>query len=130
MLAREHPIDETFMYAMDFELWNYLSYVAKARFVYIPEALAVFEVSGDNKTSTGGERIINEVERVYVRYCGERVPLTYWHRRLRLPLERARKSAGMPVRICVRPLQIVLTVILGAFYGLDRVRAMNWSAFL
>jgi glycosyltransferase involved in cell wall biosynthesis len=129
LLCRDPVIDESFSYAMDFELWNYFKTTVNARFNCISDVLAVFPMDGDNKTSTGGQRIIAEVERVYRRYCRERVPLTYWHGRLRAPLERLRKQYGVAGYLIARPLQVVTVLSLAPFYGLARVRAMNWAPF-
>lgn len=129
LLGRIPPIDESYNYAMDFELWNYFLYEKKARFAVLDTVLAVFPLDGTNKTSVGGEKIIVELERIYKCYCDERIPLTFWHRKLRLPMERARK-VGQGWYPLIRFGQICVVLALAPFYGLARVRAMNWTAFL
>jgi glycosyltransferase involved in cell wall biosynthesis len=129
LLQRDPVIDESFNYAMDFELWNYFQTAMQAHFKCISNVLAVFPMDGQNKTSTGGQRIVAEVERVYRRYCQERVPLTFWHRTVRVPLGRLRKRYGLIGYLVVRPLQALVVFSLAIFYGLRRVRAMNWSGF-
>ncbi len=127
--GRALPIDESYRYAMDFELWNYFKSQG-ARWHVIDDRLSRFPFDGANKTSTGGDKIIAELERIYRAYTDERMPLSTWHRWLRLPLERFRKRhPGRGGYLVARPLQLALTLGLGPFYGLRRVRAMNWHAF-
>jgi len=129
LLCRSPPIDESFHFAMDFELWNYFLWDMHARFKCIPTKLAIFPMEGSNKTSTGGQQIISEIQRIYERYENEFIPLIFWHRHIRAPLERLRKHHGMAGHLIARPLQIILLLLLSPFYGFDRVRAMNWSSF-
>jgi hypothetical protein len=87
-------------------------------------------MSGQNKTSTGGEKITREIERVYTTYVHERVPLTWWARHLTYPMDRFRKRHPGPLSdLAVRTAKASLCVALAPFYGgFTRVRAMNWSA--
>ena len=73
-------------------------------------------------------KIINEFQRVYERYAGERLPLTFWQRHFRFPVERIRQKYRNPVVFYLtRCYTGPLTLILGLFYGIERAKAMNWE---
>ncbi|MEN8445897.1 MAG: glycosyltransferase, partial [Cyanobacteria bacterium J06555_13] len=130
LLSRSQPIDESYHYAMDFELWNYFKSCG-ARWHCIDDVLSIAIQDGENKSSTGGEKVTFELERVYNTYVKEWVPLTYWHRRLRYPLERF--IATHPQRIwryLVGPIWLLVTLSLSPFYGFDRAWIMRWSRWV
>jgi len=127
---RATPLVESLHYAMDLELWAYFRFRG-VRWRIINDTLGVFINSGDNKTASGGEKVTYEFEQIYRRYCHDRIPLTWWHRTIRYPLEKFRHrhpgALGMAV---ARPIQIMAVLLLGPFYGFGRVRAMNWGAWV
>jgi len=127
LLNRAQPIDESYHYAMDFELWNHFK-SQNAKWQCIKDVLSVATQDGMNKSSTGGEKVTFELERVYKNYSKERIPLTFWHRRLRYPLERF--IGNHPSRIWlyfVGPVWIGITLLLSLFYGFDRAWIMRWK---
>ena len=126
LLDRRPPLDESYQYALDFELWNY--FLSKqARFETTPDILSIFVQSGTNKSSHSGDKPASERERVYRTYVKERVSLAWWHRSFRHPLEKMRKrSAGWLGRRFAKTAQRALDFGLAPFYGLERVRAMDW----
>lgn len=127
LMRRQPQIDESYHYAMDFELWAFFKSQG-ARWKVIDNVLCVALMSGSNKCSTGGMEIIEEQMRVYRTYVKETIPLTFWYRLLRMPLERFRlKHPGRLAYCIARPLQIAVVLLLGPFYGLKRVRAMSYS---
>jgi len=127
LLVRRPPVDETLHYTMDFELWCYFKSQG-ARFVVYDEVLSIFQFSDNNKTAVGGMKIIDEIQRVYQRYAAERVPLTFWHRHLRFPVERIRQKYRHPVVLYLtRCYMGPLTRVLGWVYGQKRVKAMSWQ---
>jgi len=129
LAKRSAPLDESYEYAMDLELWAWFA-ADNVRWKVIDDVLGVFRNSGKNKTCTGNIAVTHEFERVYRTYRPDLVPLTAWHRRLRFPLERFRnRYPGRVLRAMARPIQIALVAALGPFYGFDRVRAMNWGAW-
>jgi glycosyltransferase involved in cell wall biosynthesis len=129
LLKRKPPLDETLHYAMDLELWCH--FVASgARWHFIPDVLAEMRFSEANKTAVGGVKITREIETVYKRYVNERVPLTFWHRRLRYPLERIRhRHHGRLFGLVFYPYQSAIILLLAPFYGFRRVRWMTWTEF-
>jgi glycosyltransferase involved in cell wall biosynthesis len=128
-VGRAHVVDEGLQYALDFELWNYLRSTG-AKWRVIDEILSVFYMAGDNKTATGGEKIIAEQARVYAQYTRERVPLSWWFLHVRRPLYRWAQINGLSRR-AIRPLRWLYTWILGSLYGMERVRGVNtWEYFL
>ena len=77
---------------------------------------------------TGEIKITREIERVYRRYVKERIPLTFWHRRLRYPLERVRKRhRGLLFGLVYYPYECSIILLLAPFYGFRRVRWMCWA---
>lgn len=130
LLNRPKPIDETYNYAMDTELWNYFQ-CQNANWKCIDDVLSVSIQDGQNKTSTGGYKITLELERIYNTYVKEIIPLTFWHRRLRYPLERCMALYDNQILLYIVGLVwIVLTFILALFYGLDKVWALRWKRWI
>lgn len=126
LLNRAQPIDESYHYAMDTELWNYFRSQG-AQWQCIDQVLSISVQDGQNKTSTGGYKVILELERLYNAYSQELIPLTFWHRRLRYPLERALNNS--PNKLWFRltgMLWLMITLLLAPFYGLNKVWAMRW----
>jgi glycosyltransferase involved in cell wall biosynthesis len=129
LLVRNPAVDEGLHYAMDFELWLYFR-ESGARWHFIPDILAVAYFSDYNKASVGGIEITKAYEVIYARYVKERIPLTFWHRRLRYPLERVwyRHNGGW-FGLIYYPYQCFIILLLSPFYGFHRVRWMNWVPF-
>lgn len=127
LLKRPQPVDESYQYALDWELWAYLKSQG-AQFRVIEEVLSICQVHGASKTDTAGPRGAAEVERVYRRYVPERVPLTFWYRHLLYPLDRWRaRHPGRCTHVLVRAAKLVLRLLLAPFYGYRRAMAINWS---
>jgi glycosyltransferase involved in cell wall biosynthesis len=127
LLDRPQPIDESLHVKMDYDLWCYF-HSRGARWRIIDEVLSVFQFSGRNKSLTDTETAIRELDLVYRRYCGERIPLTFWCRRLRHPIE-SLQVRYQHVPLLRKPLTALLHLyiwLLSPFYGSDRVRAMSW----
>jgi hypothetical protein len=112
---------------MDFELWNYF-HARGASFHFLDDVLAVYELSPQTKSGSGGSRIIAELERVYAEYSGDRWPLTWWHRRLRHPMEKWVHRHRSPLTMaCVYwPWRVATSLALGPFYGFERAARMDW----
>jgi GT2 family glycosyltransferase len=126
LLTREPPLREDLHYVMDFELWNDLRRRG-ARWGFTDAVLSEYVKSGADKTSTGGQRIAREMDRVYQEYTTERVPLCELHRLLGYPVGRLRGRAPGRLRgITTWPLRLALEEGLGLVYGRRRVRAMRW----
>ena len=127
LLDRPQPIDESYHYAMDFELWNYFK-SCNARWKCIDDVLSIANQDGKNKSSLGREKVTYELERIYNTYVNEWLPLTFWHRKLRYPLERF--LAMHPSRIwlyLIGPIWVTITLLLSPFYGFDRAWIMRWK---
>ncbi|NEQ65714.1 MAG: glycosyltransferase [Symploca sp. SIO2D2] len=128
LLDRPQPIDESYDYSMDNELWNY--FISRgARWKIVDDLLSINPVTGYNKTTTGRVESTYEGERIYKTYVKEWIPLTFWHRRLRYPLEQFLKlHRGNNIWLyLVGPLWVAVTLILAPFYGLKRVWALRWT---
>ena len=75
-------------------------------------------------------QITRELERLYKTYVQERIPLTFWHRHLRYPLERIRHThRGLLFGLVYYPYQCAVIALLSPFYGFTRVLSMNWADF-
>jgi glycosyltransferase involved in cell wall biosynthesis len=128
LIARSGPCDESYDYAMDFELWNY--FVSRqARWVFLPDELSEAIESDRNKTNTGGIRIARELERIYRQYSGDRVPMYWWYRTLKVPLRRLRRSPSMAVRLLARLALLPVNQVMSLAYGRRKWRGMNWDRF-
>jgi glycosyltransferase involved in cell wall biosynthesis len=127
--GRQPPVDESYHYALDTELWTYFKSIGACwKLIDTPLSRALHWEQ--NKTSTGGVKIIWELERLYKSYMHERIPLTFWHRHLRFPLERIRhKHRGFLFSCLYYPYQCSIIVLLSPFYGFTRCKWMNWVEY-
>lgn len=127
--GRQPPLNEDLHYSMDLELWTYFKSIG-ARWKLIDTRLGRALHTKYNKTSTGGVKIIRTLEQVYGTYVNERIPLTFWHRWLRYPLERVRHDhRGFLFGLIYYPYQCAIIALLSPFYGFTRCRWMNWVEF-
>lgn len=126
LLNRPQPVDESYHYLMDLELWSY--FLSRGvTWCCIDEILSKAIQNGQNKTSTGGFKATLEAERLYKTYVREWLPLTFWHRLLRYPMECFIKNHTSKMWLyLVAPVWLMVTLILALFYGFDRVWVMNW----
>ena len=128
LLGREGPCDESYDYAMDFELWNYFV-SRRARWMYLADELSEAIESDSNKTNTGGVRVAHELERIYRRYSADRVPMYWWYRTLKVPLRRLRRSPSLALRLLARVALFPLNQVMSLVYGRSKWRGMNWDRF-
>ena len=126
LLDRPDPLDESYHYLMDLELWSYFQFRG-ARWKVVEDTLSVAHYSHTNKTCTGKDKVVEELDRVYRTYTRERVPLTFWHRLLRLPLERFAARYHPVGQYLAAPVWLFWTLVLGCFYGFRRVWIMRWK---
>jgi hypothetical protein len=127
LLQRTPPLDESLHYTMDYELWCYL-HSQGARWKIVDAVLSTFVFTGINKTLTGGWKTIGEIDRLYRRYSRNIIPLTFWSRWIRHPIE-CLQVRYQRVPVLRKPLTALLhlyILLLSPFYGGDRVRAMSW----
>ena len=130
LLDRPEPVSETLNYTMDIELFNYFR-SRGAKFKVVEEVLSIAPVDGENKTSQAGIKATYELEDIYKTYTKELIPLTYWHRKLRYPLECFLKSNRGGIWLyLVGSLWFLITIFLVPFYGFKRVWALRWTRFV
>ncbi|MGV8049431.1 MAG: glycosyltransferase family 2 protein [Anaerolineaceae bacterium] len=88
------PLDPSFYFAMDYDLWVRLA--AKAPLLYVPELWAAFRLHGDAKSIASDDRCWPEMLRVHYRDGGKPfsvIVAKYWVRKLIAPvLMRRRKN--------------------------------------
>ncbi len=94
------PLDPTFQFAMDYDLWVRL--VKLAPFVYIPALWANFRLHGGGKSVAMDERCYPEMIRVYQRERGSRLSLL----KFRWYLRRL-TYAWLPLKLRLRLRQII-----------------------
>lgn len=128
LLQRQPPVLESLHLAMDFELWCCF-HSQGAKFGIIDDLLSICQMTGRNKTYISGERVVPELDRIYRSYCPrERIPLIFWHRRLRFPVERFRQNRRHPLpRLLAQIYIAAFSRVFGLFYGVNRVKNMNWE---
>jgi glycosyltransferase involved in cell wall biosynthesis len=130
ILRADHPVDESYHYCMDIELWAYFK-SKNVTWKIVDDCLSTFEMSGENKTSTGAEKIVAEMERVYLSYAHDRIPMTWWLRRLAYPLDKWRgRHPGKLTQLAVKGMKLAIYSVLSPFYGWNRLRAMNYSSLV
>jgi GT2 family glycosyltransferase len=116
-------LSESLHYGMDWDLWLRM-WRAGARFHSIDDVLSVYQVTGVNKTSTGGERRNREMYEIVRQYAqGPSLYLAELSYRLLWPLKRLRRRE--PQWLCTTMSNLARTaflVALGPMFGFDRVR--------
>ncbi len=81
------PLDESFFFAMDYDLWVRLAKISQLK--YIPRIWANFRLHEEAKTISADERCWPEMLRVHYRDGGSRlapIVLKYWLRKLASPI--------------------------------------------
>jgi hypothetical protein len=130
LLTRTPPLDESLHYVMDFELWN-LFRAQGAGFHFVDEVLSIYEFSPHTKSGSGGSKIVDELESVYRQYTNERIPLTWWYRKLRYPVDKwVLRRRSRLARNCVYwPIRIISSLALMPFYRMQRVLRLDWLPY-
>jgi glycosyltransferase involved in cell wall biosynthesis len=126
-LDRPGPIDVSYHYLMDMELW---AYFRKKKYCWqiVDKVLSVQIISGFNKSMAGRDKIIGEAERLYKAYTHDWIPMCWWHQRFIYPVERWRGRKRNTFRhVVAQTYKAIVFSMLCPFYGMRRLRAMNWS---
>lgn len=87
------PLDESFYFAMDYDLWTRLAKVSKVK--YIAKTLANFRLHGDSKTISEDDRCWPEMLKVHYRDGGGKlsvIVLKYYLRILLKPFLKMRRQ--------------------------------------
>ncbi len=87
------PLDDSFFFAMDYDLWTRLAAVSELK--YLPRTWANFRLHADAKTIAADDRCWPEMLRVHYREGGSRfapIVLKYQVRKLVAPLIRRRRQ--------------------------------------
>ncbi len=129
LLNRPQPLIENLHHTMDIELFNYFRSIG-AKFRVIEEIISYAPKSGVNKNCLAGAKATYELEDIYKTYTNELIPLTFWHRKLRYPLEcfLKRHRSGIWLYL-VGSVWFAIVLILAPFYGLKKVWALRWTRF-
>lgn len=86
------PLDASFVFAMDYDLWVRIAKISKVQ--YLPRLWAEFRLHADSKTITNDQRAWDEMLRVHWREGGSwfaPIVAKYWLRRVAAPLIHARR---------------------------------------
>lgn len=125
LVTRPNLVRTDLHYCMDRELWCYLLSQG-ARWKWSDEVLSVNRFTGANKSVVGKEKVMDELDTIYRAYVSERVPLTFWLRRLWLPFVRAHKEGRSGfVRACSRFASRGISLSLHTVYSRERVRVLQ-----
>ena len=81
LLRQVGPLDPTFYFAMDYDLWVRLAKVSKIQ--YVPQTWANFRLHGSGKSIVSDDRCWPEMLRVYEREGGSRFSQLYLKAKLR-----------------------------------------------
>lgn len=87
------PLDATFTFAMDYDLWMRLAKISQLQ--YVPRTWAEFRLHADSKTIQNDRRAWDEMLRVHWREGGSIfsvIVFKYWLRRLVAPLIHTRRK--------------------------------------
>lgn len=130
MVKRPHLVLPHLHYCMDRELWCHLWSVG-AKWKWCSEVLSVNRFTGANKSMVGREKIMDELDLIYRTYIGGLVPLTFWLRKLWLPLVQTHKNhPGAAVRAVSRLCSGALSLSLKAIYPADRVCVLQEEYYM
>lgn len=126
IIQRDPVVDESLHYTMDFDLVAYC-HSRQARWKIINDVLSVFVFWGENKTLTGGWKWVCEIDRIYRRYKKQPIPLSFWVKWVRFPLEclHVRYRQNVFFR---KPLTAALHAyieLLSPLYGRENVEIMS-----
>lgn len=125
LITRDRLVLDELHYCMDRELWCYL-HQRNAAWKHLPVSLSVNRFTGANKSLTGKQKIIAEIDTLYRRFAGETIPLTYWLRHVWLPLLRLQKPHHSPLlRRGSRLLSSSVSLFLRMLYPVDRVKLLR-----
>ncbi len=129
LLQRPRPVRDDLFYVMDVELWAYFNR-QQARWHCLPDVLSEAIEGMGNKTSTGGRKIVRELEHIILEYHPDTRKLLRWQRYVRNPLQcfihRHRKHRQI---WRVQQWAQRLDRHLGKRFGQDRVDALDWRWF-
>jgi Glycosyltransferases involved in cell wall biogenesis len=125
LIARRQLVLDDLHYCMDRELWCYL-HQQGAAWRHLPVSLSVNRFTGANKSLTGKQKVIAEIDLLYRRYTRERLPLSAWLRHVWLPLVRVQKRHPSPVlRAGSRVLSSGVSLLLRTLYPVDRLKLLR-----
>ena len=131
LLERGYYVKPDHHYSMDFELWNYLVLGRKVRYKISGEVLSEAIITSGNKTSVGGDKAIDELDRIYRQYRkGEWIALSSMYKRTRMKLD-SRLANDESLSKAQRILWSLYSTLLNRFYGSGKVHLISneWRYF-
>jgi len=125
LIKRSDLVIHDLHYCMDRELWCYL-FKKKANWKWIDNVLSHYRFTGNNKSVTGRQVIIDEITRIYFTYVRKPVLLPSLLRKLWLPLVLAdiNRSSGL-ARTALQVLARGVAMMLLLLYPREHVRALQ-----
>lgn len=125
LITRKDLVRTSLHFCMDRELWAYLCSMG-ARWEWVDHPLGVFRFTGENKSVTGKNKIIDELDSIYRDYVKEVLPLPLLLRACWLPLVLIHvRHRSQFVRIVALGASRGLALILLMLYPRVRVRALQ-----
>ena len=125
LVERSELVRTDLHYCMDRELWCYF-FRRNARWKWTEDTLSHYRYTGANKSTTGKQKIIDEIARIYMEHVPERIPLPPLIRNVWLPLVLAsmERKPGFG-KVTVRGLSRGVARGLLATYPREHVRALQ-----
>jgi glycosyltransferase involved in cell wall biosynthesis len=125
LLQRSSAIRTDLHFAMDTELWCYFR-AQRAQWCFHGDVLSVYRITGGNKSFTGRKKLLKELEEIYTQYYRERIPLTFWIRKVWRPLDRvARVSNVAVVQRSFRVAAAAVALLLRSGYAKARIQGLR-----
>jgi glycosyltransferase involved in cell wall biosynthesis len=125
LIARPFVVREDLHYCMDRELWCYLQ-SRQTQWHGLDETLSINRFTGDNKSLVGKRKIIGELDTLYRTYGGRRAPLSFWLRKVWLPLALAHaRHPSRFVRASSLPSSRAVTLLLRLIFSTQPVQILQ-----
>ena len=125
LILRKQIVREDLHYCMDRELWTYLC-EGNSRWEWCDHPLSIYRFTGENKSVVGGQKIIDELDRIYREYVKEVVPLPFLLRKVWLPLVLTNAChSSLLIRFASLRASRAVALVLLALYPSVRVRALQ-----
>lgn len=124
LVARDDLVLRDMHFCMDRELWCYF-FQQGAKWKWTEDVLSHYRFTGENKSVTGGGKIIDEISRIFsshVRGAGALPDLLrkYW-----LPAVLRGEKSGAPARFVMNGFSKSVAAVLLALYPKEHVRALQ-----
>ena len=129
LVSRLELVKNDLHYCMDRELWAYL-WSKRSVWEWSEEAFSTFRFTGANKSTVGGKKVLDELDKIYRTYFEEMIPLPVLLRKWWLPLVETSigHHSGLVRSLC-KSVSRAVTASLKVVYPAARVRSLQQDFF-